>query len=161
MTHMWRNKKFIIITLLVLVVLGGTLGGIAIAQANDQGNTTAVAAVTGNNTQLSALLDKIVTIYQQNTGVTLNAQELLKAFQQAIKENRDTALDNYLNSLVSKGKITQDQANQFKTWLESRPDFLNQMMPFGGFRMGPGMMGRGFHGFFGGKNQTQPNGTTS
>ena len=157
---MRRSRKFILIGLLVLVVLGGTLGGIAIAQANDQGNTTTPAA-TGNNTQLSALLDKIVTIYQQNTGVALDAQQLLKAFQQAAKENRDAALDTYLNNLVTKGKITQDQANQFKTWLQSRPDFLGKIMPFGGMRMGPGMMGRGFHGVFGGNSQNKPSGTTN
>ena len=134
---MRRSRKFILIGLLVVVVLGGTLGGIAIAQANDQNNNQ-----TDNTTQLSTLLDKVASIYEQNTGVAIDSQELAKAFTQAQKDMRDAALDKYLNNLVAKGKITQDQANQFKTWLNSRPD-----VP-----IGPGLKG-GFHGMgrFGGR----------
>ncbi len=36
---MWRSKKFIIIAILTVVVLGAILGGYAIAQANDQNNS--------------------------------------------------------------------------------------------------------------------------
>lgn len=132
---MWRNKKFILIGLLTLVVLGGTLGGIAIAQANTQGNSQ-----TDNTSQLSTLLDKVASIYQQNTGVTIDSQELAKAFTQAQKEMRHTALDNYLNNLVTNGKITQDQANQYKTWLNSKPDINIGPGLNGGFR-GMGRMG--------------------
>lgn len=131
-----RKKKFIIVGLLVLVVLGGTLGGIGIAQANDQSTNQ-----TSTTSQLSTLLDKVASIYQQNTGVAIDSQELAKAFTQAQKEMRSTALDNYLNNLVTKGIITQDQANQFKTWLDSKPNIP----------IGPGFKG-GFHGMgrFGG-----------
>ena len=133
MMRMWRKRKFILIGLLVVVVIGATLGGIAIAQANDQSNTTS---------QLSTLLDKVASIYQQNTGVAIDSQELAKAFTQAQKETCDAALDKYLNSLVEKGKITQDQADQFKNWSNSRPD-----VP-----IGPGLKG-GFPGMgkFGGR----------
>ena len=137
---MWLKKKFILIGLLVVVVLGGTLGGIAIAQANDQGTSQ-----TDNTSRLSALLDKVASIYQQNTGVAINAQELAKAFTQAGKETRDTALDNYLNNLVTNGKITQDQANQYKTWLNSRPDVPVGPGLKGGFN-GMGRMGGRFGG---------------
>jgi len=141
MMFMGRKKKFMIVGLLVLVVLGGTLGGIAIAQANDQTNTT---------NRLSTLLDKVASIYQQNTGVAIDSQELAKAFTQAQKETRDAALDTYLNNLVEKGVITQDQANQYKTWLDAKPDIpvgpgsngcFNGTGRFGG-RIG-GMMGPG------------------
>jgi hypothetical protein len=140
---MWLKKKFVLIALLTLVVLGGTLGGIAIAQANDQGTSQ-----TDNTSPLTTLLDKVATIYQQNTGVAINAQELAKALTQAQTEMRATALDKYLNNLVAQGKITQDQANQFKTWLNSKPD-----VPIGpglkGFH-GMGRMGGMFGGRFGG-----------
>lgn len=125
--------------------LGGTLGGIAIAQANDQGTGT-----SNNTTQLSTLLDKVASIYQQNTGVTIDSQELAKAFTQAQQEMRDTALDNYLNKLVQKGTITQDQANKFKTWLNSRPDVPN--IPGLKDFHGMGRFGGRFGGWFGGKN---------
>jgi hypothetical protein len=35
---------------------------------------------------------------------------------------RDEALDNYLKNLVSQGKITQAQADEYKAWVNSRPD---------------------------------------
>jgi hypothetical protein len=143
---MWRSKKFILIGLLTVVVVGGTLGGIAIAQANDQNNNR-----TDNASQFSTLLDKVASIYQQNTGVAIDSQELAKAFTQAQGEMRDAALDKYLNNLVEKGKITQDQANQFKTWLNSRPD-----VP-----IGPGLKG-GFQGIgrFHGMNAPDANSGT-
>jgi hypothetical protein len=147
MMRMWRKKKFILIGLLVVVVFGATLGGIAIAQANDQSNTTS---------QFSTLLDKVASIYQQNTGIAIDSQELAKAFTQAQKEMRDSALDTYLSNLVAKGKITQDQANQFKTWSNSRPD-----VPIGpGFRGGFHGMGN-FGGWFGGKNAPNTGSGTS
>jgi hypothetical protein len=145
MMYMGRKKKFMIVGLLVLVVLGGTLGGIAIAQADDQTTNQ-----TNTTSRLSTLLDKVASIYQQNTGVAIDSQELAKAFTQAQKEMRSTALDNYLNGLVTKGIITQDQANQYKTWLDSKPDIpvgpgsngcFNGMGRFGG-RIG-GMMAPG------------------
>jgi hypothetical protein len=95
---MWRNKKWLIIGLLVLIVLGGTLGGIAIAQANTTNSGTA------NTTALNTLMEKIATIYQQNTGVAIDPQQLAKAFSQAQQEMRDTALDNYLTSWFNPAK---------------------------------------------------------
>ena len=44
------------------------------------------------------------------------------AFAQAQSDMRNEALDNYLKNLVSQGKITQQQADQYKQWWQSRPD---------------------------------------
>ncbi|MFA5308922.1 MAG: hypothetical protein WC370_05470 [Dehalococcoidales bacterium] len=113
------SKKFLLVGLLVAAVLGGTLGGIAIAQDNGQGTAT---VQTDNNTRLSNLLDKVVEIYKQNTGVTIDTEELLNAFKQAGQETCNTAIDNYLDKMVENGKITQAQADEFKAWLDARPD---------------------------------------
>ena len=43
-----------------------------------------------------ALLDKVCEIYEQNTGIAIDPQELQNAFIQAQSEMRDEALDNYL-----------------------------------------------------------------
>lgn len=111
------SKKFMITGLLVVVILGATFGSVAIARGNDQDSNT-----TGDTNQLSTLLDKVASIYQQNTGVALDSAELVKAFTQAGDEIRSFALDDFLNKLVEEGKLTQDQADQYKTWLNSRPD---------------------------------------
>jgi hypothetical protein len=142
---MWRSKKFILIGLLTVVVLAGMLGGIAAAQANDDNSTKALA----NNT---TLLEKVAEIYQQNTGVAIDSTELQKAFDQAKTEIATDVRDEFLQKLVDEGKITQEQADQFKVWLDSRPDIpslfgsdnCSGVMPFGGMHRGMGKMGGNF-----------------
>ena len=114
---MWRSKKFIIIAVLIALVLAGTIGGVAMAQANDDDNNPPQA---GN----VSLLEKVAEIYEKNTGVAIDAQELKKAFTEAGQAIKDEALDNYLQKLVDDGKITQEQADAFKAWLESKPTML-------------------------------------
>ena len=135
---MWRSKKFILIGVLAVVVLAATLGGIAIAQANDSNSTQTPA-----NNQ-ATLLDKVAAIYQQNTGTAIDATELQKAFTQAEKSLAADAQDAYLQKLVTDGKITQAEADQYKAWLASRPDVADKIGPFNGGRPGHGMLGGGF-----------------
>jgi hypothetical protein len=115
---MWRSKKFIIIAVMTVLVLGGTLGGVAIAQADDQNNDTTPTA-TAN---VSSFLEKVAEIYQNNTGVAIDPEALQQAITEARQAIRDEALDNYLDKLVADGTITQEQAEDFKAWLEAKPD---------------------------------------
>ena len=112
---MWRSKKFLLVTVLAVVVLLGSIGGVALAQTGNGDSDQPVA-------QHQALLDKVCAIYEQNTGTAINSAELQKAFDQARTEMKNEALDNYLKGLVDGGKITQEQADQYKAWLESKPD---------------------------------------
>jgi hypothetical protein len=108
---MWRSKKFIIAlaTALTLVII---TGGIVLAQT---GSGT-------DNQAKDAMWNKICDIYKQNTGVTIDPQELQKAFEQARPPMKHETLDERLNSLVTEGKITQAQADQYNAWLQSKPD---------------------------------------
>jgi uncharacterized protein HemX len=140
---MWRSKKFILITVLAVVALGGSIGGVALAQTSNDNSQPAA--------QHEALLDKVCAIYEQNTGTAINSGELQKAFAQARSEMQDEALDNYLKGLVDKGTITQEQADQYKAWLKSKPDVA---IPFA-----PGFPGLGMHrggGGFPGGDAPQP-----
>jgi len=130
---MWQSKKFILVAVLAAVVLVGSIGGVVLAQANNGDDSQPKA-------QYEALLDKVCAIYEQNTGVAIDSQELQKAFTQAQSQMRDEALDNYLKNLVGQGKITQEQADQYLKWWQSRPD-----VP-----IAPGLGGRGMHHGFGG-----------
>jgi len=111
---MRRTKKLIIIAVLAAVVLVGSIGGVALAQTGDEDNSS--------QTQQEALLVKVCEIYEENTGTAIDAQALKEAFVQAQDEVRTEALDSHLQKLVEEGKITQEQADQYKEWLESRPD---------------------------------------
>ena len=105
---MWRSKKFIIIAVLVALLAAGSTVGVILAQDDGSSNTLTIweraAAILGQN----------------GTGVT--AEQLESAFTQAHQEMRDEAVDSRLDDLVASGKITQEQADQFKTWLDQKPD---------------------------------------
>ena len=157
---MWRSKKFLLIGLISVVVLAGTLGGFALASADDEDS---------NQPQIEKvnIIDKVAEIYEKNTGTAIDSQELQKAFEEARDVVMTDALDQYLQSLVDEGKITQEQLDQFKAWLDARPSFpteefkqwlesrpelpelfghgrLGGMMPFGDGPRGFGKMGEGF-----------------
>lgn len=102
---MWRRKKFIIIGLLATVLLAGSIGGVALAQTEN-----------GDDSQPKTLLARVA----EKLGI--NQQELEDAFAEAQSEMRDEALDSRLQKLVDEGKITSDQAEQYKAWLQAEPD---------------------------------------
>ena len=122
---MWRSKKFILIALLIAVVLVGSTAGVVLARSANEGERTGAIALDGTTdvggASSQTLLARVVTILNQQ-GVTIDQATLQSAFTQAQQEIRNEALDNYLNNLVTQGKITQEQANQYKTWWQSKPD---------------------------------------
>jgi competence protein ComGC len=63
-----------------------------------------------------ALLDRVATI------IGIDAQKMVNAFEQAQQELRGQMLDTKLQDFVQKGTITQQQANAYKSWIQSRPD---------------------------------------
>lgn len=145
---MWRNKKMIVVAVLAAVLLIGSTAGIALAQS---GNGDAKQP----DAKFGAMLDKVCEIYQQKTGVAIDQQALKDAFAQAGKEMRPAAplkarqnfvkkgpeamMQDHLNKLVGDGKITQEQANAFLKWWQSKPD-----VSFGfGFPGGCGPRGAG------------------
>jgi hypothetical protein len=140
----WKRKKVVLLAAVaVAVLISGVVAGVTLAQS---GNSTQTQA----NTRYQELLNKVATIYQQNTGVTIDPQQLETAFTQAQKEMQSEALQTWLQNLVTQGKITQAQADQYLQWWNSKPD-----VPLLGLPRGGGMMwGRG-HGCWGG-NYTIP-----
>jgi len=113
---MWRGKNFIIIAVLAVVVLVGSIAGVALAADNADEDTSPPEA------QQVVLLDRVCEIYEENTGVAIDPQELKDAFAQARSEMWDKALHSRLQKLVEQGKITQAQADQYEEWWQSRPD---------------------------------------
>ncbi|MFC2056882.1 hypothetical protein ACFLTO_04885 [Chloroflexota bacterium] len=102
---MWQRKRIIIIGLLATVLLVGSVGGVALAQAEN-----------GEDSQPKTLLTRVA----EKLGI--GQQELEDAFAEAKSEMRDEALDSYLQKLIDEGKITEEEAVQYKAWLEAKPD---------------------------------------
>ena len=115
---MWRRKKLIVVAVLVAVMLAGSIGGAVFAADNEDESQP--------EARYGALWDKVSEIYEQKTGVALDQEALKDAFAQAQSEIGAEALDSYLQNLVDQGKITQEEADQFKAWLQAKPD----MEPF-------------------------------
>lgn len=122
---MWRNKKVIIVLVLATVVVVAGIGGAVVANAQ-----------TDNTTSGNTLLARVAKI------LDIDQQKMEDAFAQARREAQEEGLGNHLKSLVEKGKITQDQADQYQSWWQSRPD-----VPLvGPGKKGPGIF-RGHRGF--------------
>ncbi|MBI4186089.1 MAG: hypothetical protein HY530_01105 [Chloroflexi bacterium] len=107
---MWRRKKLILIAVLATVLLAGSVGGLAFAQTQN-----------GDGSQSGSLLDRVAEILA-GKGINITPEQLKDAFNQAQGDMRDEALDKYLQNLVDEGRITQEQADQYKAWWQARPD---------------------------------------
>jgi hypothetical protein len=128
---MWPSKKMIIIAISAAVLLVGSIAGVVLAQSNNTSDQS--------NAQGVDILAKVCTIYQQKTGVTIDETALKASFTQAENEIQLAREQSRLQDLVTKGKITQDQADQYLKWWQSRPE-----LPAGfGFGGPGGFPGRG------------------
>jgi uncharacterized membrane protein len=141
---MKKRKWFIPVVVASVLLIGGIVGGVVVAANNSSSNTTA-----GNQTQAAdryqALLDRACAIYEEKMGVAIDSEQLKDALEQARSEMQDEALQNWLQDLVDKGKITQEEADQYLEWWQSRPDIELPLPGLGGHGHGGGMMwGRGF-----------------
>jgi len=115
---MWRKKKFIIITavLATVALLGvGVVGGSVLAQdGNGYENQP--------QSQRAALLDRVCEIYEENTGIAIDSEELKDAFAQAMSEMQGEAIQNRLQWMVQECRMTQGEADQCLEWWQARPD---------------------------------------
>jgi hypothetical protein len=135
---MWRRKKTILAVVLGIVVLVGSTAGIVFAQTGNGDKSQPEA-------RREALLNRVSEIYGEKTGVAIDPGQLKDAFAQARSEVATEALERALVSrleyLVDQGKMTQEEADEYRKWLQARPDTPTP---------GPFRRGFGFHGFGGG-----------
>ncbi|HEY33417.1 MAG TPA: hypothetical protein G4O10_09990 [Dehalococcoidia bacterium] len=121
---MWRSKKFIISTVLVALVLAGSIGGIVYAQDDEEEEDT-----SPGTTLLEKVADKL----------GIDQQQLKDAFDEAIAEMRDEAQLRWLEKAVEEGWLTEEEAQQYGEWWQARPDI---QFNFGEHRIGiPGDLG--------------------
>ena len=136
---MKRGKRLISIAVMVIIVLGATIGGVALAQADD-----------GDSSLRQTMIARVAEI------LGIDQQELQNAFDQARNEVMGEERGNFRHRWLEEGEITDELRDQIKEWLESRPDFPTdefkewlETRPEG-FPSGPGTHGQGrFFGGFG------------
>ena len=110
---MKKWKKITLIVLAIAVALGGILGG-ALSVSADEEDTP----VTGGST----LIEKVAEIYERNTGTALDSSQLKAAFEEARQETFSEKRTELFTRLVENGIITQEEADEFKAWLDEMPD---------------------------------------
>jgi len=145
---MKKRKWFIPVVVVSVLLIGGITGGV-VAANNSSSNTTA-----GNQSQATdryqALLNRACAIYGETMGVAIDPEQLKEALDQARSEMQSEALKSWLQNLVDKGKITQEEADQYLEWWQSRPGIELPLPGLGGHGHGGGMMwGRGFQAWGG------------
>jgi hypothetical protein len=143
---MRKRKWFIPVVVVSVLLIGGITGGVVAAAAANNSSSNATA---GNQSQASeryqALLDRACAIYEEKTGVAIDSEQLKGALDQAQSELQEEALESRLQNLVDEGKMTQEEADQYLEWWQSRPDIQLPLPGLGGHGNEGGMMGgRGF-----------------
>ena len=100
------RKLRIILPIVIAVVALTTISlSVVLAQENEGGDSNA-----------SRLAAKVAEILGLDTAVVDDA------IKQAREELRDEAIQNKLNALVENGKLTQEQADEYLNWIQSKPE---------------------------------------
>jgi C4-dicarboxylate-specific signal transduction histidine kinase len=116
---MRKRKWFIPVVVVSVLLVGGIVGGAVVAGSDNSSNTGDQSQATD---RYQALLDRTCAIYEEKTGVAIDSEQLKDALEQAQSEMQYEALKSWLQDLVDKGKITQEEADQYLEWWQSRPD---------------------------------------
>ena len=143
-----KRSWFIAVVLVSVLLIGGITGGV-IAAADSNSGATAAQNQTTN--RLQDLLGRACAIYQENTGVAINSDQLKEALDQAQSELREEALQSRLQNLVENGNITQEEADNYLQWWQSRPDIKAPLPGLGRRGPGGGMMWESGFGPWGGR----------
>jgi polyhydroxyalkanoate synthesis regulator phasin len=151
------KNRVLFISLAVMLALTIGLTGCALSQEETQilsrgltGGVVAAADDTSSNIEdqsqamdrYQVLLDRACSIYEEKTGVAIDSEQLRDALDQAQDDLWDEALGNRLQNLVDEGKITQEEADQYLEWWQSRPDIEVPLPGLGGPGPGGHMAGR-------------------
>lgn len=120
------RKRWLMAVLVTGALLASVVGGPVLAQENDDGSSNPV----------SSLIARVAA--KLGTG----EQELKSAVDEAREELADERLQSELDKLIEKGVLTQEQADEYKSWLDAAPEGLPGRLPGGfrpqGFRFGDG-----------------------
>ncbi len=112
---MRHTKKWVlsVVMALVVVLAVGVIGGAVYAQSENGAQPDTEKSVDKPGDKLMSKVAAILEVDQT---------ELENAFKQAQQELRQEALAERMAKLVEEGRITQEQANEYLKWWQSRPD---------------------------------------
>ena len=112
-----RKRYWLTGTIVAAVMVLGIMGGVAMAQETSDED---------GDSEKKSFAARVAEI------LGLDETTVQDAIDQAKAEMQEEALQAKLDWLVENGHMTQDQADEYKTWIESKPEGLSPRM-FGGF----------------------------
>ena len=112
-----RKRYWLTGTIVAAVMVLGIMGGVAMAQETSDED---------GDSEKKSFAARVAEI------LGLDETTVQDAIDQAKAEMQEEALQAKLDRLVENGHMTQDQADEYKTWVESKPEGLSPRM-FGGF----------------------------
>ena len=124
--------------LMVIVALAGTIGGVALAQSEDE------EVANTSETARFAYLERVCEIYQEKTGVAIDADTLKDALCQAGDEKREQIRNQFRQRLIDEGVLTEEQLAELEEWWEDKPDVapeLSRLQKRIGHRLSHGLGG--------------------
>ena len=115
---MKRYMKYGIIAIVAVVALSAGITAVVSAESpeGEAGSDTGPGQI---------FLSKVAGILEIDEG------ELADVFKQARQEMRGEALEQRLQRAIEEGRITEEEADQIREWLDSRPEALQQLGPPG------------------------------
>ena len=130
------RKLQIIIPLVIAVVAVAVISfSIALAQGNE-----------GDDSNASKPAITVAEILGLDTAVVDDA------IKQAREELRDEAIQKKLNALVEKGRLTQERADEYLNWIQSRPEGIPAIGKHFFGKRGDHKGWKSHGGFFGSRN---------
>ena len=121
------RRRWIPVTLVLAAVMALGIAGSAVL-AHDRGNGeksrldgiaggVLAHAISGDReSKLGSFASRVAGILE------LEEQQVLDAFEQAKSEMLEERVQLMLEKAVTAGKLTQDEADEYMTWFESRPE---------------------------------------
>jgi hypothetical protein len=134
---MRKRRWFVPVVVASILLIGGITSGV-VAAASDGPIVTQEQIEAANRYQ--ALLHRACAIYEEETGVAIDSEQLKDALKQARQDMREEAVGNWLQKLADDGEITQEEADQLLEWWQLRPDVQLPLPRLGGPGRGGGMM---------------------
>ena len=120
---MSKKMKVIVSTLVAVLLL--TVGGTAIAMAQEDEEPTPQVGENALLTRVAEILD-------------IPEEDLLAAVDQARQEMRGEVFDQALDKAVEEGLMTQEEADEIREWWGQKPEVMDRGLFGHAFRsMGP------------------------
>lgn len=112
---MSRRKKMLLALSLGIVLIAASISGVALAA---DGEETESPRETLDN-----FTDRLIEVYYDKTGVTIDKEILKASYDQACEELGNPPRMRFHFGPFTDDELTQEQRDELKAWMESRPEF--------------------------------------